>query len=145
MPPLTQEEFNQLFALQKRFSENDTITLEAEPWTRDINALTTQDVFKMDYYRGGIDFKKYVFNKRYRNVVVLVRLCSKNRHTNPDGTIFEGAHLHIYREGYDDKIAISIENLGIEESDLDNKSDALTAFLAYCNIEQPQIQTSLET
>ena len=138
------ELFRYLIGLKKEFKDNGTIMIGPPPmkWSRDIQSLETKDIFILDYYRGEVNLKKYSINKRYRTVIPILRICSQGAHTNPDGTKFKGPHLHIYKEGYEDKIAHPISYLGLEDDC--SIEDALLALLKYVNIQiLPIIQTSL--
>lgn len=54
-----------------------------------------------------------------------------NTHTNPDKTDIGGTHLHIYREGYDDKWALPLPGIFTNTNDL---VKTLKEFLAYCKV-----------
>jgi hypothetical protein len=141
---LSQEAFEALLDLEKEFSKRDTLDL-ASNWTRDIKSLTTKDIFQLDYRRGKIEIRKYSFNKRARTSVIMVRYCSLKRHTNPDGTIFDGPHVHIYQEGFGDKIALKVEDVLNINPDAASKEDVLVALMDYCNVKDlPVIQMVLE-
>ena len=81
-----------------------------------------------------VDKCSFVFRYRKTNTILL-RLdtgCSA-KHTNPDGTIIEGVHLHRYKEGYDEKFAMALD---FESSTL---VDDLRFFLNKANIGEPQM------
>lgn len=63
-------------------------------------------------------------------------------HTNPDGTIVPTPHLHIYREGYDDKWAFPVPpDLDISSGQPDQ---ILINFLRYCGVDPiPPVQGGL--
>lgn len=139
---ITQEEYNYIISLEKEFKENERITLESK-WSRDIIATETRDMFILDYYVGTIALTKFTYNKRYRKTIIILRLDSSGRHTNPDGQLFDGPHVHIYRENYGDKWAFPITEIGIT-GEIIEKANALESFLQYCNvINCPEIQHSL--
>lgn len=139
---LTQEEFNYIIALKKEFKENNQITLESK-WSRDIVAIETRDMFILDYYIGTIALTKFTYNKRYRKTIAILRFDSSGRHTNPDGQVFDGPHVHIYRENYGDKFAFYVSEIGIN-TDAIEKINVLENFLKYCNvINYPEIQQAL--
>jgi Family of unknown function (DUF6978) len=75
--------------------------------------------------------------------VVLVRLdIDSAPHTNPDGTRLPGTHLHLYREGYDDKWAFPIEPGRFRS--IGDISQAFEDFCDYCNIQgAPPYQAGL--
>lgn len=140
---LTEEEFKYLLALEKRFEDSEGLSVGSGTWSRDILAVQTKDMFILDYRRASIEFKKFTFNKRYRNSIILLRYDALGRHTNPDGQTFEGAHVHIYKEGYNDKFAYPVGAIGLKEDQV-NAEDILMQFLKYCNVNDvPNIQSSL--
>ena len=134
--------FLYLIGLKKMFKEQGIITLGPPPmkWNRDIVSVESKDAFVLDYYRGEVNLKRYSLNKRYRTTINLIRICSQGRHTNPDGTSFKGPHLHLYKEGFEDRIAHPISILGL--GDECSVEDALLALLKYINLQPiPSIQT----
>ena len=139
---LTKKEYDYIIKLKKEFKENDQIVLDKK-WARDIVAIETRDTFILDYYIGTIELKKFTYNKRYRNTIILLRFDSSGRHTNPNGQIFDGPHVHIYRENYDDKYAFHVSEIGIGTGDL-KKAEVLEKFLQYCNVVNcPTMQHTL--
>jgi len=88
---------------------------------------------------------KITFNERYKKEIILLRLdLNSPRHKNPDGHLLSGNHLHIAREGYDDKYAIEVPDCFV---DLSSPKNTLIDFLTYCNVknvEKIQIWDSLE-
>ncbi len=140
---ISRETFDSLMALSKRFVDGATVSLK-DNWTKDIESTTTRDKFQLDYRRSKIELRKYSFNHRTRMSVVLVRYCSLKRHTNPDGKVFEGPHIHIFCEGYDDKIAFEVGDVLKIDPVTSSKEDILLALLDYCHIEKNTIQTTME-
>lgn len=140
---LKQDTFNNLLTLKKAFEDTSTISLSSA-WTKDILSLESKDKFILDYRRGKIEVRKYSFNKRVRGSVVMVRYCSLKRHTNPDGVVFEGSHFHMYKEGFDDKVAFSVrDTLGIDPN-TSSREEILAAICKFCNIQDPSIQIGIE-
>jgi len=113
--------------------------------------------------RGRIRSLKCTYQDRYQMSIILVRLdINGPPHDNPDGTLVSGNHIHIYREGYDDRFAYefnSAEALNLL-SDPDrfgpsiapltlNTSDLLSVFHDFCHlinvVSSPQVsfQTSM--
>lgn len=144
---LTQSEFDYLKGLDKAFKENDPIYLGPPPmkWVREITSSVTKEIFLLDFYRGSIEVKKFTYNKRYRNAIVLLRYDSLGRHTNPPekgGEVFSGPHVHIYQEGFDDKCAFPVSDIGLVGNE--GIEETLRKILSYFNIAAvPDIQTSL--
>jgi len=139
---LTQQEFNYLLKIEKRFTDNDMIYLDTK-WSREIISTQSRDIFILDYYKGTYRIEKYTYNKRYRKNIVLLRYDSFGRHTNPDNTVVEGPHLHIYREGYDDKFAVSPEEIGVDSRAF-GRDRVLRVLLEYFNVKGcPQIHLAI--
>lgn len=99
--------------------------------------------FVLDLSRGRIDLRKGTWQNRGRNVVVLVRLdFGGPPHRNPDGEEVGSPHLHVYREGYADKWAMSLPAEQFEHRD--DPWLMLEEFMRFCNIvEPPAIQRGL--
>jgi len=71
-----------------------------------------------------------------RTVVVLVRLDVDGApHTNPDGELLSGTHLHLFREGYDDRWAYPVDpnNFNL----LSDPGSTFQDFCGFCKIEAP--------
>jgi hypothetical protein len=104
-----------------------------------------REAFVLNLGRSRIDLRKGSYHMRARQIVMLVRLCfGAAPHTNPDGTRLPGTHLHLYREGYEDKWAVLVPT-----DDFPNVTDlrqTLNDFILYCHIvEPPTIQHELFT
>lgn len=102
--------------------------------------------FILNYCRNStIKISKYSLNKRYRGSITLLRYCSDKPHTNPSeygGKHFVGPHLHIYKEGYDDKIAVDPSEIGIPVgSSIETVLKKILEFFNVSNI--PNIQNDL--
>jgi len=70
---------------------------------------------------------------RYKNIQNLIRIDLEGPpHDNPDGTVVECPHIHIYKEGYDLTWAYPLdEKLQTDPSDL---ITVLIDFLKYTNV-----------
>lgn len=144
---ITQQEYEELLKQKKEFIETDHLKLGPHPikWTREVMSLDTRDTFLVDFTRTSIKISKYSINKRYRKTIILIRYCSDTPHTNPseyDGKYFPGTHLHLYKEGYDDRIAIDPSDISIDISD--DMETVLTKLLNYFNVVTiPAIQNNI--
>lgn len=144
---LTQAEFDYIIGLEKSFKENEDIVVGPPPlkWSREIISNSTKDFFTLDFYRGSIEIRKYTYNKRFRNAIVLLRYDAMGRHTNPpeaDGASFDGAHVHLYREGFDDRWAFPVTQIGL--SGTETIDEVLTGVLQFCHvISVPTVKLSL--
>lgn len=131
---LTQVEADALIAMQKSFSSPATISLLAgSDETHELVGSNKKEGFLLDLSRGTIRLSKVKFQTRGRTVIVLVRLdLDGSPHTNPDGSHVGRTHLHLYREGFDDKWAYILDpNFFSIPQDLE---DTFKRFCKYCNI-----------
>ncbi|MEK7263256.1 MAG: hypothetical protein AAB071_01950 [Bacteroidota bacterium] len=142
---ITQTEFDFLMSQDKSFDDmTSPLLLGPAPiqWTRQISATMTKEIFLLDFYRGSFEFSKYTVNKRYRQTIILLRYDNGGRHTNPDGISFEEAHVHLYREGYNDKFAFPVSEIGV--SNTDSMETVFTRIMHFCNIIKfPSLEISM--
>jgi hypothetical protein len=140
---LSQTEADALIKVRKLFVTAATVSLP--PGADETHALISvdnQERFLLDLWRGTIRLSKLKFQNRARKIVVLVRLdIDGSPHANPDGTKLGGTHIHLYREGYEDRWAYPLDS-----SEFPNTSDIRTSlddFCGYCNIQPPSFQGTL--
>ena len=141
---LTQTEADALIAMEKTFEIRRTITIPVgTDQTHELVGADQRERFLLDIWRGTLRISKVKYQTRGKKVVVLVRLDIDGApHTNPDGTRIDGAHLHIYREGFEDKWAYPIDPE--EFSNLSDIYHAFRDFCRYCNIRNvPSLQRGL--
>jgi len=87
-------------------------------------------------WRGTLKFSKVKYQTRGRKVFILVRLdINSAPHTNPDGKKVGNSHIHIYREGFEDKWAYPIDPEKFHN--LSDMGCTFTEFCQYCNIHNP--------
>ena len=92
--------------------------------------------FILDISRGKIDLLKGTYQNRSHQVVVLVRFdFGGPPHRNPDGQEISSPHLHVYREGYGDKWAVSVPQDRF--SNIEDLWQLLEDFMQYCNVTEP--------
>lgn len=141
---LTQAEADALISMRKTFADSEPVSLPpGADRTRELIGEGTQERFLLDLWRGTLRLSKLRFQTRGRKVIVLVRLdIDAAPHTNPDGTKLNGTHIHLYREGYEDRWAIPLD-----PNDFRNTTDirqTFQDFCQYCNIQSvPPFQTGL--
>jgi hypothetical protein len=134
---LTQAEADHFIALTKRFVRPPA-SISIPPGVDDTYELAAADEerFLLDVWRGTLRLTKLKFQNRVRAIVVLVRLDVDGApHTNPDGQIIPGTHLHLFREGFEDKWAYPIDP-GIFTL-LSDPGTTFQDFCAFCKIESP--------
>jgi hypothetical protein len=132
---ITQSDFDTLIKEEKVFSDLiNPLILSPPPinWTREIKATNSKNIYLLDFYRGSFELSRYTYNKRYRQSIILLRYDNGGRHTNPDGVSFDGPHVHIFREGYNDKFAFPVSELNINETN--SIDEVVTKLLLFCNV-----------
>jgi len=141
---LTQTEADALIAMGKEFVRPVTISIPpGADQTHELIGDDKRERFLLDLWRGTLRLSKIKHQTRGRKVVVLVRLDIDGApHTNPDGAKLSGTHIHLYREGFEDKWAFPVDSEGFQ-----NPSDiqrTLEDFYRYCNVRNaPPFQGGL--
>jgi len=138
---LTQKEADFLFKMEKYCYDDSLHEFpDSGGYLRiPLKSKDTYENFMLDISRGRIELQKYTFQNRAKKTVVLVRLdLGGSPHRNPDGMEIPCLHVHLYREGYDDKWAYPLPE---DFSDPANIWNTLEEVLQYCNIiKKPNIQ-----
>jgi hypothetical protein len=103
-------------------------------------SVDKKEHFLLDVSRGKIDLLKGKYQKRGRQVIILVRLDFGGApHRNPDGQEIACPHLHLYRCGFGDKWAMPVPPKCF--SDTSDLWRTLQDFMRYCNITKaPNIE-----
>lgn len=133
---LTQEEAEDLITILKKCVDYEMYIpskgLSDEYEVRDVD--TFSKVFAVYINRRNRFDDKCSFTLRYKKTgTILLRLDTNptNPHTNPDGEIIIGTHVHRYVEGFDERFAMAVDfNSSSLEQDL-------LYFLNIANIEEP--------
>lgn len=135
---LTQAEAEQLIQMVKHFV-NAPAVISIPPGADDTYELAgpnDREKFLLDVWRGTLRLTKLRFQDRVRTVVVLVRLDVDGApHSNPDGQRLAGTHLHIFREGFDDRWAYPVDPIVFTL--LSDPGTTFQEFCAFCKIESP--------
>lgn len=101
-------------------------------------SLDEREAFHLDIWRSKVILTKGRYQNRARQGIILVRLDFGGApHRNPDDREIGTPHLHVYREGYDDKWAFDVP-IG----DFPNINDmwkTISNFMKFCNITQKPI------
>ena len=153
--PLTQLEADNLLQMPKVFIQPDPIEFSmSDPmnYDRELRSLDRQEGFLLTIERGNRNRLRLKYQTRARRVIVLARLeLNGRRHKNPPGCSYKpglwisGTHLHLFREGFDDKIAYELQDApNWTDGSITDGIAALEQFMRFCSIDQwPQIQTSI--
>lgn len=141
---LTQAEADALLTMEKSFSVAVAIRLvPGRGEHRELLSPDRRERFYLDIYRGKTKLIRVTYQSRARKIVVLARLDLNGApHTNPDGQLVTESHVHLYREGYEDRWAFPLPHESLREtSDL---VGALHEFADFCHIVNlPPVQLRL--
>jgi hypothetical protein len=152
---LTQDEADHLLRIEKTFVSPSAIEFPLHSSFEQIHELRSVDrreQFLLDVERGGRTRARLKFQTRARRTIVLARIdIAGKAHRNLDhyphrpGERFTGVHIHVYREGFGDRVAYLPEDLPAFHLPANpHDLDWLTGFLGYCNIiNPPHIQTAI--
>jgi Family of unknown function (DUF6978) len=135
---LTQEEADALLRMPKKRKKADTVRWP-DPGNKvavDLLSLDEREAFVLDVGRSYIKLANLKLQTRARVTVILVRLeIDEPPHRNPDDTELPCPHIHLYREGYQDKWAHPVPPEHFR--DLSNRAQTVEDFMRYCQIVEP--------
>ena len=137
---LTQKEADRLLRVEK-YRTNDTtypFPIKGGSLRIPLKTKSGNEEFSLDLYRGTIAMGKHMFQTRARKTVILARLdLGGSPHRNPDGEEIFSPHIHLYKEGYDDKWAYPLPRGFNDPNDI---LRTLDEFMEYCHIvDKPKI------
>jgi hypothetical protein len=142
---LTQQEADTLLLLEKHYRGNAQYSYPSMGGKLRIPlySIDGKEEFNLSVWRGGIELRKNTFQTLARKAIVLARIDLGGVHRNPDGLELSCPHLHLYREGFADKWAVSLP------SDFTNPLvswQIFEDFMTYCKIAtRPNIIKDLFT
>ncbi len=135
---LTQSEADDLIAMVKHFLRAPA-SIAIPPGADDSYELAgpgDRERFWLDVWRGTLRLSKLKLQNRARSAIVLVRLDVDGApHTNPDGRYLSGTHLHLFKEGYDDRWAYAVDPK--QFTLLTDPATTFQEFCTFCKIESP--------
>lgn len=140
---LTQAEVNALLAVRKWFLPGVAFSLPTGKRVYELESDASAERFVLDTWRGTLRLSKVTFQNRARSAIILARLdLGGAPHTNPDGERIECPHLHVYREGYEDKWAFPLDPERFP--DPGDLARVFGDFCRFCSIERiPPFQEEL--
>ena len=152
---LTQAEADALLEMPKVFVERDPIEFSlTQPMNYDrvLRSTDRREEFLLTIERGRKKRIRLKYQTRARRVIILARLeLNGPRHKNPPGSSYKPGewinetHLHLYREGFEDRIAYELADApGWENISPMEGIPALVRFMRFCGVAQwPPIQHKL--
>lgn len=141
----TQAEANELLQMAKMRVDSTIypFLVSGETTVIPLTAQNGNVPFILDLWKHGLAIHRVKYQNRAHKAFVLVRLDFGHRHENPDGTQASERHIHIYHEGYLDKIAYPLPYDPFPKSG--SYWDFYQIFLNFCNIVLPPLlQRDLE-
>ena len=153
--PLSQAEADYLLSLAKEFTESDPLIFpNTQPlnYNRPLRSVDRREEFVLTVERGNRNRARLKYQTRGRSVIVLARIEFNGRaHRNPPDSPYrpdermDCPHIHIYREGFDDRIAYDVADIPqLVLRDPGNGLYCLEDFLRFCNVQNwPQIQLGI--
>lgn len=143
---LTQAEAERLISALKKALIN-TLAAPEKGKTVDFDAKTIyetpSEMFVITIFRGRINRDKlsYAARIKIKNTILMeLHINPSGKHSNPDGTIIEGSHWHVYKEGYDNHYAYVAEDVYSN----DFVANTLLFFEKFNIIDRPVITDQLE-
>lgn len=150
---IEQTDADRLLGLEKLFASDEPIEFsKTQPFEQehDLHSRDRREKFLLDIERGDRKRARLKFQTRARRTIVLARIDIDGKpHRNLDnyphrpGERFTGVHIHLYRAGFDARVAFLPEDLpGFRIPAGGQDVDWLLAFFDFCNIiDPPAIQT----
>jgi hypothetical protein len=151
---LAQAEADALLRMPKAFVRVEPLEFRRTEPMNSTSVLRSHDrreEFLFDLERGRRNRAHLKYQTRARKILVLARLELEGpRHRNPLGQPYRpgewlsGNHLHLYREGFDDRIAYLLQEVDGRTISGRDGVTALEGFLTFCGVDPlPLIQTAL--
>lgn len=142
---LTQKEADLLLSLEKHYLGNQKFLVAGNRSVINIPLISAnrREEFFLDIRHGRIGISRVTFQNRARKTVSLARIdMSGPPHRNPNEEIIPCPHLHLYREGSEDKWAFPLPSDTFK--DTSDPWSILDEFMTYCNIiTRPEIGRGL--
>jgi len=114
---LSQEEAFRLIKEPKKIADEEPYAFPdfGETLILDLLSLNEREKFKLDVNRRNrINTLKCTYQNRYQIIIPLIRIdVNGPPHDNPDHSTVGRNHIHIYREGFDDKFAYELNKQGL--------------------------------
>ena len=137
---LTQAEADSLLAMEKHRVDDKVWSPPHRGGSVTVPLLSVdgRESFLLDLRRGRIKLAKCTYQNRARQVFILARLdVGGAPHRNPDDEVIQCPHLHVYREGYNDRWAIPVPQDRFPNPD--DAPQTLQDFMNYCNVTLPPV------
>lgn len=137
---LLQQEADELLALEKARLKDDEV-----PWPAlgakasvPLVSLDGREEFMLDVTTSSIKLSKLMLQNRARTTAILVRLeIDGAPHRNPDDVELPCPHIHLYREGFNDRWAYPVPPEHFRN--LSDRRKTIEDFMRFCHIVKPPV------
>lgn len=145
---LTDTEAQRLLSMNKRLDNDKRYDLPCRGKARiDLCAKEGSEKFILELIRSSDkEPNKGSLSHLDEEKNMLCRLClTRHNHYNPGSSKrIPAPHIHIYKEGYDDKFAYPLDGDNFPLLKTNDYRDALDKFIEYCNITQkPRVELTV--
>ena len=136
---LTQVDAQALLAMEKRRRDDTQWDYSGlGQLTLPLVSSDRRESFLLDIRRSRIKLTKSTFQNRARQLAILARLDFGGApHRNPDGQEIASPHLHLYREGFNDKWASPVPLDAFPN--LQDFWNTFEDFMVFCNVVAPPL------
>ena len=134
---ITQQEADILLKMEKIKVDNQCWIFPSggEKISVSLQSKNNKEKFLLDVNTSCLSLSKLTLQNRTRETIILCRLDLGAAHRNPDGEEIPSPHIHIYKEGFDDKWAYPLpEGIFLNASD---RWQLFLDFMKFCNIVEP--------
>lgn len=133
---LTDKDFQSLIKMIKQIRTKENTIPFPQPGKHlkiEVEDENRNENFIIDVNRKGASLKITKCTFQTRHLIPIIRIdIDGPPHPNPDGTIIPCPHIHLYKEGYNLRIAYPLEKEMI--ADTNNLLEILIRFLEYNSI-----------
>ncbi|MDD4095302.1 MAG: hypothetical protein PHP22_03555 [Oscillospiraceae bacterium] len=144
---MTQDEADRLMGLNKIIDKTIQFPPQNKMAVYEASAIQGPEEFEVRVNRKGrLELFRCTFQESFLKKTILVRvdLDEDKPHLNPDREKIVGPHIHLYREGYDDRWAFLI-NDHIPQISMDsNLIDNFKHFCRFCNVLVNHLEQTIE-
>lgn len=134
---LSQQEADILHAMPKEYLGDERFNFQCTGGRKLVISLFSEnkrEEFKLNITPSKIALKQTYQNRARVNAILARVDLNGPPHVNPDGEEIPCPHIHIYKEGYNDKWAYMLPG---DFSDCNDIFVILLDFMRFCNIVKP--------
>ena len=103
-----------------------------------VRGTTPRDLFDIQLFRGTIAANKVYYSAIVtlnKQSILELHVGDTLKHRNPDGTVINGSHWHIYKQGYGREYAVPAENV----TSSDFEANTMRFFREFNIVKPPKV------